>query len=388
MKKRLDVLVFEKGLVKSREEAQRLILAKKVKTDGEYITKAGTKVEEDSKIEVEKGEEFVGKGAKKIQSTFQRFKLNFKNKTVADIGASTGGFTDFALKKGAKRVYAVDVGYGQLAFPLRGNKKVINMERTDIRDVESFPERIDIFLIDVSFISLRRILPKIKELIDKSAKRRSAKGQTLGGQKAEILPLVKPQFEVGKKIADRFKGVIKDVKIQKQVTRDIKNFAEKEGFAAISSVKAGVKGEKGNQEYFLYLRYPKNVLTFGAFDLLHEGHKFFLKEAQKHGELKVVVPSDEKIFELKKRKPVHKIEERIKNLKKMGVDAEIEEGNPWQNVLKNKADIIVLGYDQDWEEEIKKKMKKTSYLVKIVKIKKALNPKIFKTALFRKNLTK
>ncbi len=376
MKKRLDVIIFEKGLTESREKAQRLILAGKVKTNGQLASKPGMPVKEDIKIEIKPEERFVGKGAKKIKSAFKKFRLKFKGKIVADIGASTGGFTDFVLKKGAKRVYAIDVGYGQLAYSLRKNTKVINMERTDVRDVEKFPEKIDIFLIDVSFISLKKILPKIKEIIN------------LQKHKAEIIALVKPQFEVSKDIASKFKGVIKDSKIQEQVVAEIKNFAQKEGFAVISQVKAGLPGEKGNQEYFLYLRFPRKVLVFGTFDLLHPGHKFFLKEASKLGSLTVVIPSDERVLKLKKRKPVYSIKERIASLKKLGVLAELEKENPWQNVLEEKADIIVLGYDQNWEEEIKKAIKKTGYLVRIKKINKSLDPKTHKTEILRQQFDK
>jgi FAD synthetase len=129
-------------------------------------------------------------------------------------------------------------------------------------------------------------------------------------------------------------------------------------------------------------------MVFGTFDLLHEGHKFFLENAQKLGKLNAVIPSDERVFKLKKRKPIHSVSERIKSLKKMGIDAELEKKDSWQNVLDNQADIIVLGYDQNWEKEIKKEIKRTGYLVKIKKIKKALNPNILKTRILRKNLTK
>lgn len=375
-KKRIDQLLVERKLTESREKAQRLILARKVKANGQFILKPGMKVKEGSKIEIEKGMEFVGKGALKLKSAYQKFKLDFKNKIVADVGASTGGFTDFALKRNAKKVYAVDVGYGQLDVRLRSNKKVINMERTDIRKVENFLEKVDIFLIDVSFVSLKRILPKIKELVEKQ------------NHKAEIISLVKPQFEVGKEVADKFKGVIKDTKIQKKTLKDIARFSEKEGLAVISSCKAGVTGEKGNQEYFLYLRYPKKVVTFGVFDILHDGHKYFLEEAKKFGDLTVIVSDDEKVLKFKKRKPIHNFKERIDSLKKLGLKTVVEKENPWQNVLESQADIIILGYDQNWENEIKKEIKETGYLVKIIKIKKAHRPDILKSGILRKNLTK
>ena len=373
-KKRIDLLVFEKGLTESREKAMRLILARRVKADGKFIVKPGTKISEDSKIELDKINKYVGKGALKIESVYNKFRLAFKDKVIADVGASTGGFTDFVLEKGAKKVYAVDVGYGQLAFSLRGNKKVINMERTDIRDIEKFPNVINIFLIDVSFVSLKRILPKIKEIVKNQQK------------KSDIIALVKPQFEVGKEVASKFKGVIRDQKIQIQTVKDIERFAKGEGFAVISRIKSGLRGEKGNQEYFLYLRYPGKVMVFGTFDLFHKGHEYFLEKAKELGKLKVVIPSDERVSELKGKKPIHSTDERIKNIKKLGFEVEIEKEDPFLNILNSQVDIVVLGYDQNWEKEIKREIKKTGYLVKIVKIKKAYQSHILKTNILRKRI--
>jgi len=373
-KKRIDQLLFDRKLAESREKAQRLILAKRVKVEGAFITKPGMTIFEGSKVEIEPGQEFVGKGAQKIKSAYKKFYLNFKNKIIADIGASTGGFTDFVLKYGAQRVYAVDVGYGQLDLKLRNDKRVINMERTDIRSVESFSSKIDIFLIDVSFVSLKKILPKIKELIETQ------------NHKSEVISLIKPQFEVGKAVADKFKGVIKDEKIQRKTVQDIVDFSEKENFAVISQVKAGAKGEKGNQEYFLCLRYPKKVITFGTFDLLHEGHKYFLEEAQKIGNLEVVVSGDERTRQLKKRKPIHSQKERVKNIEKFGLRAVPEKDNPWQNIVESQADVVVLGYDQNWEAKIKKEIAKTGYLIKVIKIKKSYKSDELKSGLLRRKL--
>lgn len=372
VKKRLDLLVFERNFSTSRENASRLILAGKVKVNSKLVDKPGTQIDQNAMIELLELDKFVGKGGKKIESVYKKFRTDFKNKVVADIGSSTGGFTDFALQKGAKKVYAVDVGYGQLAYSLRMDKRVVNMERTDIRSVESFPDKIDIFVVDVSFISLKKILPKIKELINKQ------------DHKAEIIALVKPQFEVGKEIANKFKGVIKDPEIQKNVVKEISDFGQEKGFAVISKVMSAVKGEKGNQEYFIYLRYPKKVLVFGTFDLLHKGHIFFLKEASKYGKVKVIVPKDKKVFCMKKRMPVNFLKQRIKSLNKQGYEAEVENENPWQNVIQNKTDFIVLGYDQNWENEVKKAVKKSGYIVKVKKIKKSYRPDIYKSSIIRK----
>ncbi len=243
MKKRLDQLLVERKLAKSRQLAQRLILAGEVFVNGQLVTKVGFLIPEDVEIEVKKKFPYVSRGAKKIEAAAKEFKIDFKNKAVCDVGASTGGFTDFALQHGAKKVYAIDVGYGQLDQKLRKNSKVVVMERTNIKDVKSLPEPINIFLIDVSFISLKQVLPVVK-IITQSSKPRA---------QSQIIALIKPQFEVGKKEADRYKGIIKNSKLHKKVVDDIKNWCKENGFCVLGLIESPILGAKGNKEFLLWL---------------------------------------------------------------------------------------------------------------------------------------
>lgn len=239
MKKRLDLLLVDQGLAESCTKAQALILAGQVFVGGQKETKSGTLIEENKQIFLKEKIPYVSRGALKLKKAAQEFKIDFSEKIVCDIGASTGGFTDFALQHKAKKVYAIDVGYGQLSFKLRQDPKVVVMERTNIKDVKSLPEKINIFLADVSFISLKKILPVIK---------------ILGQQKADILALIKPQFEVSKEIADKGKGVIKDKNIQEKTISDIKIFAQNLGFKVQGLVESPILGAKGNKEFFIYLK--------------------------------------------------------------------------------------------------------------------------------------
>jgi len=244
-KKRLDVLLYEKGIVPSREKAQRLILAGLVYVDNHKSVKPGMSFDDSVCLKVIEKDFYVSKGGQKIKPAYEKFGLEFKNKIIVDVGSSTGGFTDFALKNKAKRVYAIDVGYGQLAQKLRENPKVVVMEKTNIKDINALPEIIDFFLIDVSFISLKKVLSIIKNIILNQKYR------------SEVIALIKPQFEVGKKMADKFKGVIKDEKVQMGILQDIIEFSKKENFLFKGFQKAGLRGEKGNQEYFIYLEYNR-----------------------------------------------------------------------------------------------------------------------------------
>lgn len=239
-KERIDIVLFNKGLTESREKSSRLILAGQVFVDGIKIVKPGTKINIDSFINIKELFPYVGKGALKLESAYKEFKLNFKEKVIVDVGSSTGGFTDFSLQKGAKKVYSIDVGYGQLYQRLRDDNRVVVMEKTDIRDINKLPDNIDFFVVDVSFISLEKILPNIKNIIDSQK------------NKSGIICLVKPQFEVGKKIADKYKGVISEEDIQLEMVDKIISFANNLGFIFKGKIKSAVKGHKGNQEYLVY----------------------------------------------------------------------------------------------------------------------------------------
>lgn len=240
IKERLDVLLLEKGLISSRERAKSCIMAGLVFVDGQKIDKAGTLVPVESNIFVT-GDSigYVSRGGLKLAKALEYFKINLTNKIMADIGASTGGFTDCALKNGAKQVYAVDVGYGQLAWSLRTDSRVINMERTNIRNVtlEQLGQPLDFVSIDVAFISLNKVLPVIKNLL-------SATGT--------VVALIKPQFEAGRAKVGK-KGVVKDPLVHIEVISNVIKQACELDFTPLSLTYSPVKGPEGNIEYLVYL---------------------------------------------------------------------------------------------------------------------------------------
>lgn len=220
-------------------------MAGQVFVDGHKSDKVGTKYEENAQICIKELFPYVSRGALKLEKAFIEFNLDFKCKIVCDIGSSTGGFTDFALKNGAKKVFAVDVGTGQLAQKIREDERVKVMERTDFRSVEVFDEDIDIFVCDVSFISLKKIIPKVYEIV-----------QTQKNKSCEFIALIKPQFEAGTKEVSRGKGVIRDETLRQEIVEDIKNYATEIGFQTLGIVESPITGAKGNVEYLLYLSFP------------------------------------------------------------------------------------------------------------------------------------
>ena len=249
-KERLDVLLVEQGLAASRERAKRLIMAGQVLVDEQRIDKAGTAVERTAKLRMV-GEDlpYVSRGGLKFEKAIASFHVTLVEKTAADIGASTGGFTDCMLQHGAKKVYAIDVGYGQLDWKLRTDDRVVNMERTNIRHVTMayLGERIDIASIDVAFISLDKVLPVVKDLLHPHG---------------EIIALVKPQFEAGKARVGK-NGVVRDPLVHEEVILTVLGIAEGIGFFPAALTFSPVKGPKGNIEYLLYLRMQK-VGTVGV----------------------------------------------------------------------------------------------------------------------------
>jgi len=244
MKKRLDILVAEKT-GESRVRSQALIMAGLVYVNGKRVEKSGSEFEQDTDLEIKKPFPYVSRGALKLEKATQEFEIKLKDKVICDVGASTGGFTDYALQAGAKKVYAIDVGYGQLAQKIREDKRVVVMERINIKDVECLPEPIDVFVIDVSFISLKQVFPAVKNIIE------NCKSKTKNS--FSVIALIKPQFEVGKEIADKNKGIITDKNIQLDVVRNIGNFAEDIGFSVMGITESPITGAKGNQEYLIYL---------------------------------------------------------------------------------------------------------------------------------------
>lgn len=253
MKKRLDVLVFEKGLCDSREKAKAVIMAGQIYVNNQKADKCGTSYDEDSFIELRGSQlKYVSRGGLKLEKAIEVFPINLEGATCIDIGASTGGFTDCMLQNGADKVYSVDVGYGQLAWKLRNDPRVVNMERTNFRKVtaEDIPDKIDFFSVDVSFISLRIILPVARVLLKDSG---------------EAVCLIKPQFEAGREKVGK-KGVIKDKTIHTEVITSIRDFVLDNGFDVLGLDFSPVKGPEGNIEYLVHLRKSEAPLDYSDVD--------------------------------------------------------------------------------------------------------------------------
>lgn len=239
-KERLDVLLVQNNLVSSRERAKTTIMEGLVLVDGKKIDKAGTMVKTDAVLRV-LGDTlpYVSRGGLKLEKAIKEFGVILQDKVVADIGASTGGFTDCSLQNGARKVFAIDVGYGQLAWKLRTDERVVNMERTNIRNVtpDMLDEALDFASIDVAFISLEKVLPPAKMLLK---------------PEGEIVALIKPQFEAGRENVGK-KGVVRDPKIHEAVIRKVVVFARELGFVPMMLTYSPVKGPEGNIEYLVRL---------------------------------------------------------------------------------------------------------------------------------------
>jgi len=240
-KERLDKILVDKGLVQSRERARSLILAGSVLVNDVVVDKAGTKVPVSAEFRL-RGDDipFVSRGGLKLQKSLQVFPVNVKQRTAIDVGASTGGFTDCLLQHGAERVYAVDVGYGQLAWSLRSDPRVVNLERTNIRNLtsEQLADLPDLAVIDASFISLEKVLPPTIRLLKKPA---------------DIIALIKPQFEVGKGEVGKG-GVVRDESLHDKVNQRIREFSEEIGCTVEGLEESPITGPKGNREFLIYLR--------------------------------------------------------------------------------------------------------------------------------------
>lgn len=264
---RLDVLLADKGITESRERAKALIMAGQVFIDNQKCDKAGMMVDENTVPEV-RGEKlkYVSRGGLKLEKAMKVFPITLEGKTAMDIGASTGGFTDCMLQNGAKKVFAVDVGYGQFAWKLRGDERVVNMERTNIRYVtkDDIGCELDFASIDVSFISLRLVLPVAYELLKS------------GGEAAA---LIKPQFEAGRGQVGK-KGVVKDINVHYSVVAEVLRFAESIHFGVMGLSYSPVKGPEGNIEYLAYLKKDAEGAGIGDDEIrsvVDESHRMLLK---------------------------------------------------------------------------------------------------------------
>jgi 23S rRNA (cytidine1920-2'-O)/16S rRNA (cytidine1409-2'-O)-methyltransferase len=244
VKERVDVLMVERGLVRSREKAQALLMAGSVTVDGQREWKPGTRYAAEAVIEVaEDPVPYVGRGGLKLKAALDAWEIDPKGLVCIDIGASTGGFTDVLLQGGAAKVYAIDVGYGQLDFSLRNDPRVVNMERTNIRllDTDAFPEKVGFIVIDVAFISLALVLPVAVQLLKADA------------PGSGVVALVKPQFEAGRAQVGKG-GIVRDPGVHAEVLEKVKNYAENCGFAVNAVMDSPVLGAKGNKEFLLWLK--------------------------------------------------------------------------------------------------------------------------------------
>ena len=237
-KVRLDVLLVERGLAESRAKAQAIIMAGQVRVADQVALKPATNVDANATLTVDTGPRFVSRGGEKLDGALEAFGIDMIGLVCVDVGASTGGFTDCMLQRGAEKVYAIDVGKGILHWKLRNYKRVVVMEKTNARYVETLPEPIDFVTVDASFISLKILLPVVKKWMNDNT---------------EIVSLIKPQFEAGKKDVSRGDGVIRDPEIHKQVLLDVLGFAQQEGFQIRGLIKSPLMGPKGNAEFLVWL---------------------------------------------------------------------------------------------------------------------------------------
>ncbi|MBK8902243.1 MAG: TlyA family RNA methyltransferase [Anaerolineaceae bacterium] len=237
-KERLDKLLVTRGLVPTRSKAQGIILAGEVLVDGVRVDKPGTAVSTEATIELKAALPYVGRGGFKLAGALATFGLDVNGAVCADVGACTGGFTDVLLQNGATRVYAIDVGYGQLDWSLRQDERVVVMERTNARYLDSLGEPVDFVAIDVSFISLRLILPAVKQWLAESA---------------NIVALIKPQFEAGPKQVGRG-GIVKDTAVHRSVLEELWQWFRANDFGVQGLVVSSVTGAEGNVEFLVWLQ--------------------------------------------------------------------------------------------------------------------------------------
>ncbi len=237
-KERLDVLLVELGFACTRSKAQQLIMAGQVLVNDRVSDKPGHRVPPDAHIRIKEGLPYVSRGGLKLEAALQVFTVSVEGKVAADIGASTGGFTDCLLQHGARKVYAIDVGYGQLAWKLRQDPRVVVMERTNIRHVARLPEPVDLVTIDVSFIGLELVLPKAVTLLEGAG---------------DVIPLVKPQFQAGKGKVGKG-GVVRDPQVHREVLEQVISLALESGLTPLNAVASPVTGPAGNAEFLLHLR--------------------------------------------------------------------------------------------------------------------------------------
>jgi 23S rRNA (cytidine1920-2'-O)/16S rRNA (cytidine1409-2'-O)-methyltransferase len=263
-KTRLDLLLVERGLAESRAKAQALIMARQVRVDGQVVDRAAAGFLPEVQLTVDSGPRFVSRGGWKLLAALEAFTVEVAGLTCADVGASTGGFTDCLIQHGAAKVYAIDVGQGLLHWKLRIDPRVIVMEGTNARYVESLPEPVDLVTIDASFISLKTLLPVVRgwflplSPFSAQGKRKDERGT--------LITLIKPQFEAGRKESAKGQGVIRDPEIHRRVLVEVLSFAQNEGYALRGLIRSPLLGPKGNVEFLAWMEQgqsPKGMEEIG-----------------------------------------------------------------------------------------------------------------------------
>jgi 23S rRNA (cytidine1920-2'-O)/16S rRNA (cytidine1409-2'-O)-methyltransferase len=255
LKERIDLLLVRRGLVSTREKAQAYLMAGSVFVDGQLELKSGTKTDVNANIELKTNPlPFVSRGGLKLADALTRWRINLEGCVCVDIGASTGGFTDVMLQRGAARVYAIDVGYGQLAHSLRTDVRVIAMERVNIRYLkeDAIPCAVDFVTIDVSFISLKLVLPVAARLLRQERDAHAAQAKRICAP-IGIVALVKPQFEAGRAQVGKG-GIVRDAAVHESVIENVKRYAQENDLLVVEIVTSPITGAKGNKEFLMWLR--------------------------------------------------------------------------------------------------------------------------------------
>ena len=250
-KKRIDEALVERGILSTRSEAKRFIIEGKVLLNGNVVKKAGEKVSESDSIELKESKRFVGRGGEKLSYALDVFNVPVKGKVAGDIGASTGGFSDCLLQRGAKRVYAVDVGYGQFDYTLRNDERIVLLERTNARYLtkNEIPEDLDIVVMDVSFISITKILPALNPLTK---------------EEVDIVSLIKPQFE-GKREYLK-KGIVREKRYHYEILKNLLNALTNMNYSVVNVAYSPIKGGKGNIEFFFHIRKNGDIVETELID--------------------------------------------------------------------------------------------------------------------------
>jgi len=272
-KVRLDLLLVERGLTESRTKAQALVMAGQVRVDGQVELKASAAIFPDARLDLETGPRFVSRGGDKLEAALTTFPVNVTGRVCADVGSSTGGFTDCLLQHGAAKVYAIDVGRGLLHWKLRTDSRLVVMEETNARHVANLPEPVSLVTMDASFISLKILLPVVKRWLGPPSGYHSAAlrvqvsphFEEMGGeQEGGVIALIKPQFEAGRKETARNKGVIRDPGVHKAVLTDVLTFAQGQGFGVRGLMRSPLVGPKGNVEFLAWLGIGSSTETAEA----------------------------------------------------------------------------------------------------------------------------